>query len=134
MRTDGVHCRQSVGHRASKPQSSSKRILPLQVTMDQFVCASLSHTHYWYEVGMLKVPSNLPLWLCLTEETNAGTTLILYAAYRDFWKMKVLETKSRQTLMFDPGGSTDRQRACPFLGAWRALLCGEVFVWAPDGT
>ena len=21
------------------------------------ICASLSHTHYWYEVGMLKVPA-----------------------------------------------------------------------------
>ena len=24
--------------------------------MDQLICASLSHTHYWYEVGMLKIP------------------------------------------------------------------------------
>ena len=24
--------------------------------MDQLICASLSQTHYWYEVGMLKVP------------------------------------------------------------------------------
>ena len=24
--------------------------------MDRLICASLSHTHYWYEVGMLKVP------------------------------------------------------------------------------
>ena len=24
--------------------------------MDQLICASLSHTHYWYEVGMFKVP------------------------------------------------------------------------------
>ena len=23
--------------------------------MDQLICASLSHTHYWYEVGMLGV-------------------------------------------------------------------------------
>ena len=43
-------------HRASKPQGSSERVLPCQVTMDQLICASLSHTHYWYEVGMLKVP------------------------------------------------------------------------------
>ena len=28
--------------------------------------------------------------------------------------------------MFDPGGSEGRLRACPFLGTWRALLCGEV--------
>ena len=25
--------------------------------MDHLICASLSHTHYWYEVGMLKVPA-----------------------------------------------------------------------------
>ena len=42
-------------HRASKPQGSSKRVLPWQVSMDQLICASLSYTHYWYEVGMLKV-------------------------------------------------------------------------------
>ena len=43
-------------HRASKPQGSSERVLPWQVTMYQLIFASLSHTHYWYEVGMLKVP------------------------------------------------------------------------------
>ena len=44
-------------HKASKPQGSSERVLPWQVTMDQLIFASLSHTHYWYEVGMLKVPA-----------------------------------------------------------------------------
>ena len=49
-------------HRASKPQGSSERVLPWQVTMDQLIFASLSHTHYyWYEVvidySMLKVPA-----------------------------------------------------------------------------
>ena len=44
-------------HRASNPQGSSERVLPWQVTMDQLIFASLSHTHYWYEVGMLKVPA-----------------------------------------------------------------------------
>ena len=44
-------------HRASKPQGSSKQVLPWQVTMDQLICASLSHTRYWHEVGMLKVPN-----------------------------------------------------------------------------
>ena len=29
--------------------------------MDQIKCASLSHTHYWYEVGMLKVHDKLML-------------------------------------------------------------------------
>ena len=46
-------------HRASKPQGSSERVLPWQVTMDQLIFASLSHTRYWYEVGMLKVPAVL---------------------------------------------------------------------------
>ena len=44
-------------HRASKHQGSSERVLPWQFTMDQFIFASLSHTHHWYEVGMLKVPA-----------------------------------------------------------------------------
>ena len=48
-------------HRASKPQGSSERVLPWQVTMDQLICASLSHTHCWYEVVIallvLKVPA-----------------------------------------------------------------------------
>ena len=44
-------------HRASKPQGSSERVLPWQITMDPLIFASLSHTHYWYEVGMLKVPA-----------------------------------------------------------------------------
>ena len=44
-------------HRASKPQGSSERVLPWQVTMNLLIFASLSHTHYWYEVGMLKVPA-----------------------------------------------------------------------------
>ena len=46
--------------RGSKPQGSSERVLPWQVTMDQFIFASLSHTDYWYEVGMLKVPVSSP--------------------------------------------------------------------------
>ena len=46
-------------HRASKPQGSSERVLPWQVIMDQLIFASLFHTHYWYEVGMmLKVPAD----------------------------------------------------------------------------
>ena len=37
-------------HRASKAQGSSIRMLLWQVSMDQLIFASLSHTHYWYEV------------------------------------------------------------------------------------
>ena len=72
-----------------------------------------------------------PLWFCLTEEEmNSRTTTIQYAtAYSTFWKIKVMATKSRQTLVFDPGSCTGCLRACPFLGGRRALLCEEVFVW-----
>ena len=42
--------------------------------------------------------------------------------------MKGLQMKSMQTLMFNPGGFKGRLRACPFLGTWRALLCGEVLI------
>ena len=43
------------------------------------------------------------------------------------WR-RVIQTKSRQALVFDPGGSTSRLRSCLFLGGWRAFLCREVFV------
>ena len=52
-------------HRVSKPQGSSERVLPWQVTMDQLIFASLSHTHYWYEVGMWKVPAMRETWTSL---------------------------------------------------------------------
>ena len=39
-------------HRASKPQGSSERVLPWQVTMEQLICAYLSQIYYWYEAGM----------------------------------------------------------------------------------
>ena len=57
LRTDGVHCRESAGTGPVNLKGSSKRVLPWQVTMDQLIFASLSHTHYWYEVGSLKVPA-----------------------------------------------------------------------------
>ena len=59
-------------HRASKPQGSSERVLPWQITMDQLIFASLSHTHYWYEVGMLSTGG----WC---------TTLFLFCFYCFFW-------------------------------------------------
>ena len=33
--------------------------------MDQLICASLSHTHDWYEVGMLKVPAGYVCMVCV---------------------------------------------------------------------
>ena len=53
-------------HRVSKTQGSSERVLPWQVTMDQLICASLSHTHYWYGVGMLKVPATYASYWYIT--------------------------------------------------------------------
>ena len=58
-------------HRASKPQGSSERVLPWQITMDQLIFASLSHTHYWYEVGMLKVPAVQQVDLVSVKETDS---------------------------------------------------------------
>ena len=85
-----------------------------------------------------------PLRFNSTEETNSERTSTQSATYdSSFWKnnlldapscRRVIETKSGQNMIFDPGGFTDRLRACPFLEMWRALLYGEVFVWAPGGT
>ena len=47
---------------AGKPQGSSERVPPWQVTMGQLIFASLSHTHYWYEVGMLKYEYDVILY------------------------------------------------------------------------
>ena len=50
LRTDGINRRESAG-------TGPVNLKVVQVTMDQFICTSLSHTHYWYEVVMLKVPA-----------------------------------------------------------------------------
>ena len=39
---------------------------------------------------------------------------------------RVVETKYRQNITFDPCGSQGPLHACPFWGSWRALVCGEV--------
>ena len=39
--------------------------------------------------------------------------------------LRVIETKPMQNMTFDPSGSQGYLRACPFLGSWRALVCGE---------
>ena len=46
-------------HRASKPKGIPERVLPWRVTVDQLIHASLSHTHFWYIVGMLNAPMTL---------------------------------------------------------------------------
>ena len=62
-------------------------------------------------------------------------TLIPSASYdsSSFWRLsatpycrRVVDTKPRPNRTFDPGGSRGHLHACPFLGSWRALICGEV--------
>ena len=67
------------------------------------------------------------------EETEKRTSRANFNQPCPRCRTKVIQTKPRQTLVFDFGGCSGRLRACPFLGGWRALLCGEVFVWTPDG-
>ena len=69
-----------------------------------------------------------PLWLYPVEEINLRASNQYATDNSSFWKMKVLQTKSMQTLIFNPGGFKGLLCACPFLGTWRALLCGEVLV------
>ena len=71
-----------------------------------------------------------PLWFCLTKEIHLRTSNQYATNYSSFWKMKVLQTKSMQTLVFDPGGSKGRVHACPFLGTRCTLFCRKTFVWA----
>ena len=49
--------------RACKPQGSYKRVLRGQVAVDQLMRAFLSHTHYWCELGMLKVPNIFKVYI-----------------------------------------------------------------------
>ena len=78
-----------------------------------------------------------PLRFYSTEETNSKTkwrtrngevfsydSNFLPAAYS--FRRMVIETKSGENRVFDPGDSQGRLRACPFLGSWRVLFCGEV--------
>ena len=76
-------------HRASKPQGSSERVLPWQITMDQLVCPSLSHTHYWYEVSMLKVPATVRFMLYTYINHHAQPPIIPqhnHSKFRFFFK------------------------------------------------
>ena len=79
-----------------------------------------------------------PLRFCLTEETDLKAkkswTSVPSASYNSssFRRLsatpycrRVVDTKSGQNRTFDPGGSRGHLRACPFLGQWRALVCGE---------
>ena len=45
--------------------------------------------------------------------------------YSIFCKMKALEAKTKQTLVFDPGGYTGRLRSCPFFGNVARVCVGR---------
>ena len=58
--------------------------------MDQLICASLSHTHYWYEVGMLKVPAtdnNMTMLLVGLSGTNT------YVRYKSIYNSPTLPVR-----------------------------------------
>ena len=88
----------------------------------------------------LEITSNQPpLRFCSTEKTNLEAknswTSVLSSSYNSssFGRLsatpycrRVVDTKSGQNRTFDPGGSRGHLRACPFLGSWRVLVCGEV--------
>ena len=41
-------------HSTNRPRGSLKWMLTRQVTMDQLICASLPHTHYWVSSGRVE--------------------------------------------------------------------------------
>ena len=99
-------------HRDSKPQGSSERVLPWQVTMDQFIFASLSHTHYWYEVGILKVP--IYYWIDTASDPLDLVPSQIYTftksyAVRHFWTSGIAEYNSVRS--FFQGLATDTLNA-----------------------
>ena len=57
-----------------------------------------------------------PLWFYPAEDISLRTSNQYATNDSSFWKMKVLQTKMMQTLMFDHGGSKGRLRVC--------LICG----------
>ena len=62
LRADGVHCRrESAGTGAVVLKVVPVTSAAFSGTIDQLICASLSHTHYWFEVGMLKVPAAITI-------------------------------------------------------------------------
>ena len=45
--------------------------------MDQVICASLSRTHYWYEVGMLKIPAYYTYYGVYSEDSRNKILILL---------------------------------------------------------
>ena len=72
----------------------------------------------------------LPCWT-LGEKTKRIALTNFNQFALPYWR-KVIQTKSRQTLVFDPGGCSGRLRGCPFLGGSHTLLSMYVcmHVWS----
>ena len=85
----------------SKPQGSSRRMLPWQVTMDQVICVPLSHNHYWFKMGKLKVPAELHLITrrCLRK---CGTVEGSHLPFSDLFAPQYLNILSFYLLFFRP--------------------------------
>ena len=50
--------------------------------MDHLICPSLSHTHYWYEGGMLKVPASSAFAnLNIIAQSGPVSPVILYRSH-----------------------------------------------------
>ena len=62
LRTGGVHCRESAGTGSVHLKVVANECY-LGRSVDQLICASLSHTHYWYEADMLKVPAYIYIYI-----------------------------------------------------------------------
>ena len=93
----------------------------LKVLGRQFNLLQRCHPAYGHE-GSVNAPAEMRTQTAAGGSFPAGT--VSSTATRTTFE-------SRQTLVFDLRGSTGHLRACPFLGTWRAMLCGEVLVWAP---
>ena len=55
LRTDGVHCRESAGSRPVNLKVVPNECCRGRSPWTNLICASFSHTHYWYDVGTLQV-------------------------------------------------------------------------------
>ena len=87
LRTDGVHCRESADTGPVNLKIVPNALLPWQVTMDQLICAFLSHTHdrllllhthYRYEMSMSKVLDAFILLKNFVQQYLHSCLLLLY--------------------------------------------------------
>ena len=61
------------------------------------------------------------------EENNTGMTRQIFAKYNCSWHPKVIGTKARQNMVFDPGGLSGCLCGCPFWeGDARCIVGGLI--------